>query len=137
MKRLLTGIAVLGLFAPIDASAAPGHGRGHEWAGPNGPPSLAGKPSNLPPVHARKVWREGERIPMFYVAPQYYIAEPSAYLLAAPPAGHRWINVDGDAYLVQVASGVVLDLVVVGPMEDARPSPLPVIAEREDRLSQR
>jgi Ni/Co efflux regulator RcnB/surface antigen len=140
MKRLLTAIAVLGLFAPIDASADRGHGRDHDrWDGADGPPGLRDKPYNLPPGQAKKAWRRGERIPMFYVAPQYYIDEPRAYRLAAPPRGHRWIIVDGDAYLVEVASGLVADFAVIGPAAERNiPPPRVVVAdEREDRWRHR
>ena len=138
MKRLLTAIAVLGLFAPIDASAAPGHGRGHDRGEDHdGPPGLAGKPHGMPPGQAKKAWRRGERIPMVYIAPQYYV-EPRAYRLAAPPPGHRWIVVDGDAYLVQIASGLVADLVVISAANEGNFAPPPVAEdEREDRWRQR
>jgi Ni/Co efflux regulator RcnB len=119
MNRLLMGIAVLGLLMPTDASAASDHGRGH--------PGFAGKSRVLPHVQVRKVWRQGERVPLFYIVPQFLIAEPRAYMLPPPTVGHRWINLDGDAYLVQVANGTVEDLVVVGPTDDDNHAPLPIL----------
>ena len=120
MKRLLMGIALVGLLAPTDASAAD-RGRGHGMG-------FGRRPVTLPHVEKRKLWRQGERVPMFYIVPQFFIAEPRAYMLPPPASGHRWINLDGDAYLVEVASGTVEDLVVVGPTDDASQSPLPVLA---------
>src|SRR5690348_15186149 len=136
MRSLLTGLAVLWLLVPTAASADPGHRRGHDdW---DGPPGLAGKPYGLPPGQAKKLWRRGERVPMFYIAPQYYIGEPRAYRLAAAPPGHRWIIVDGDAYLVQVASGVVAEVVAGLRHDDANYGPPPVVvADREDRWRHR
>ena len=152
MQRLLTAIAVLGLLAPIAASAAPGHERGHERGHDHdqdrdqdrdndhdGRSGWAGR-HDLPPGQARKLWRRGERVPMFYVAPQYYIAEPRAYRLAGPPPGHRWIIVDGDAYLIQVASGMVAEVVTGLRRDDNFRAPPPVIVverEREDRWRHR
>src|SRR5262245_325279 len=138
MKRLLTAIAVLGLVAPLAAAAAPGHERGHDRRdGWDGPPGLAGR-HDLPPGQAKKAWRRGERGPMFYVAPQYYIAEPRAYRLAGPPPGHRWIMVDGDAFLVQIASGMVTDVVVgVVRGNDSYAPPTVIVTEREDRWRHR
>jgi len=135
MKRLLMGIVVIGLLAPIEASAAPGHDRGHDqWAGPDGRRASASKPLRLPPVHLRKLWRQGEQIPASYITPEYFIAEPGAILLPPPAPGHRWINIDGDGYLIDVASGTVEDLVVVGPTDDVSRSPQPVVtAQRDDR----
>ena len=128
MKRLLMGIAVLGLLvAPLDASAAPDHGRGHDPAGGRDHRWVTSKPVRLPHVQVRKIWRQGDRVPMFYIVPEFIIAEPRAYMLAAPTEGHRWINLDGDAYLVQVATGTVEDLVVVGPTDEENRVPLPAL----------
>ena len=120
MKRLLLGIAVLGLLAPADASAAD-HGRRQDQR-------AGSKPLNLPHVQRRKVWRQGEQVPLFYIVPHFFIADPRAYMLALPASGHRWINLDGDAYLVEVANGTVEDLVVVGPTDEDTQSPGALIA---------
>jgi len=128
MKRLLMGIAVLSLLvAPLDASAAPEHGRTHDQAAGRNQVRFASKPLKLPHVQVRKVWRQGEHVPMFYIVPEFFIAEPRAYMLAAPAVGHRWINLDGDAYLVEVADGTVEDLVVVGPTDNDSYAPLPIL----------
>ena len=136
MKRLLMGIVVLGLLAPIEAAAAD-RGRGHDQeAGLHHASRWASKPLNLPHVQVRKVWRQGQQVPMFYIVPQFFIADPRAYMLPPPAVGHRWINLDGDAYLVQVANGTVEDLVVVGPTDDAGLSPMPVLtAEGESPVA--
>ena len=138
MKRLLTRIAVLSLVGPMTISVAHGRDRDY-WGIPSGSPGLAGKPYGLPPGQAKRLWRQGERIPMFYIAPEYFIVEPRAYGLDMPPRGHRWIVVEGNAYLVQVESGMIAEMVVTGPLNatDAY-TPVPVVvAEREDRWRQR
>src|ERR1051326_8262338 len=72
------------------------------------------------------------------VAPQYFIGEPRAYHLAVPPSGHRWIIVDGDAYLVHVASGMVAEVVTGVVYDNAGYGPPPVVVgEREDRWRHR
>jgi Ni/Co efflux regulator RcnB len=132
VKRLLLGIAVIGLFAPIDASAAD-RGRGDDQRpGAGHVAGLYAKPHALPFVQARKLWRQGERIPMDYLAAQYSIAEPEAPLLPKPAPGLRWINVDGDGYLVHIADGTVEDLVVVGPTDEASRSVPPIIAAEHE-----
>jgi Ni/Co efflux regulator RcnB len=105
MKRLMTAVAVLCVLAAPIASAA---GRGK---GPDGPPGLAGKPHGMPPGQVKKMWKKGERLPSVYVAPQYFITEPRAYRLAPPPPGHRWVVVDGDAYLVVTTNGLVAEVI--------------------------
>ncbi len=101
MKRILLAIAALSLLAAPMASAAPAHGKGHDR-------ELVGK--RLPPGQAKK-WRKGERIPLTYIAPRYYI-EPQVYRLAPPPPGYRWVGVGGDAYLVLTTNGFVTEVVI-------------------------
>src|SRR5215510_14034761 len=105
MKRILLAIAAFSILAAPAALAAPAQGKGHNKAGP---PGQVGK--QLPPGQAKK-WRRGERLPLTYVAPQYYI-EPRVYHLAPPPPGYRWVGVDGDAYLVFTTSGLVADVAI-------------------------
>ena len=117
MKRISFAAAALCIaIAPI-ASAAPGHGKGHDKEGVNVPPGLAGKPHGLPPGQAKKMWRKGERIPAVYIVPQNFIPEPHVYHLAPPSRGYQWVVVDGDAYLVQTRSGMIAD-VIAGAVVD-------------------
>jgi hypothetical protein len=80
---------------------------------PNGvPPGLANRPGGLPPGQAKK-WARGERIPVtYYSETRYFIVEPVRYQLAPPPPGHRWVLVDGDAYLVQTTDGLIANVVL-------------------------
>lgn len=55
-------------------------------------------------------WNRGERIPVAYLEPRYYVDDYRAYGLAAPPDGYRWVRPMDDRYLlVQVATGLILD----------------------------
>jgi surface antigen/Ni/Co efflux regulator RcnB len=141
MKRVLIAIAAFGvLIAPL-ASAGPAPGKGNNKSSDRGgpPPGLANKPYGLPPGQAKKLWRQGERLPVDYIGPRYYIVEPRLYRLAPPPNGHRWIFVDGNAYLVLVASGLIAD-VVIGAVADPGYSPGPAVyadVDRTDRWRRR
>jgi Ni/Co efflux regulator RcnB len=77
------------------------------------PPGLAKKADGLPPGQAKKVWRRGERLPQpYYVETRYVIVQPQRYRLPPPPFGYRWVDVGGDAYLVQTRTGLITDLVL-------------------------
>lgn len=133
MKRLaITFAAIFVLTGP--AAIAAGRGRGHDG---DGPPGLADKPYGLPPGQAKKMWREGERLPPVYIGPKYFVEEPRAYRLGAPRRGHRWVIIDGDAYLVEVATGLVAESVFgVVAVNYAPPPPPVVVVEPEDRWRQ-
>ena len=134
MKRSSIALAVLFVLSGPAAIAA---GRGHDRfdSDRDGPPGLADKPYGLPPGQAKKMWRRGEALPGFYVSPRYFVEEPRAYHLAPPRPGHRWVVVDGDAYLVDVATGVVMETVfgVVAVNYGPPPPPPVVVVEPEDR----
>ena len=130
MKRALLAVVALSVLAAPMASAGP-------WQGE--PPGLAKKPYGLPPGQAKKMWRKGEKVPSAYLVPQYFIVEPRVYHLAPPRPGYRWIVVDGDAYLVATASGMIADI-IVGAISDGRyesPQPPVITVDREDRWRQR
>jgi Ni/Co efflux regulator RcnB len=111
MKRLLLFV-VAALFCGQPAMADPGHGKGHDKHGDGGPPGLAKKPYGLPPGQAKKMWRQGERIPrVYYSEPQYVVVRPDRYRLRPAPVGYRWVLVEDDAYLVRRDSGLIADIV--------------------------
>jgi Ni/Co efflux regulator RcnB len=56
-------------------------------------------------------WSRGERLPVAYYGRPYVINDYYDYGLYAPPRGHHWVRVDGDAVLAAVATGIVLDTV--------------------------
>ena len=101
MKRVLMAIAAFSILAAPMAHAAPAQGKGHNKG-------FIGK--QMPPGQAKK-WRKGQRIPLTYIAPAYYI-EPRVYHLAPPPPGYRWVGVDGDAYLVLTTNGLVAEVAI-------------------------
>lgn len=101
MKPILLAIAAFSLLAAPMAHAAPAQGKGQSKG-------FIGK--QMPPGQAKK-WRKGQRIPLTYIAPAYYI-EPRVYRLAPPPPGYRWVGVDGDAYLVLTTNGLVAEVAI-------------------------
>lgn len=54
-------------------------------------------------------WHVGTRMPPPFYVSQYYV-DPYAYQLRLPPRGYRWVRVDGDAYMVSIASGIIADV---------------------------
>ena len=101
MKRILLAIAAFSILAAPMAHAGPAQGKGNNKG-------FIGK--QLPPGQAKK-WAKGERLPLTYIAPRYYI-EPRVYNLAPPPPRHRGVGVYGDAYLVVTTSGLVADVAI-------------------------
>lgn len=55
-------------------------------------------------------WDIGYRIPSAFYAPRYYI-DYRPYGLAPPPYGYAWIRVDGDVLLVELATGLIADII--------------------------
>lgn len=111
-------IATLLLAGP--AFADPGHGKGHGKGHdhdqairigephPQGP--KAGHHDNGRHLGQYKKWARGERLPMTYVVPRYYISNYTVYHLAPPPPGMVWVRPYPDArdvYLVQTATGLI------------------------------
>jgi len=138
MRQLLLAFAAVFVFTGSAAVAA-GHGRGHADYDGGRPPGLAKKPYGLPPGQAKKMWRRGERLPAIYIGPRYFVAEPRMYHLAPPRRGHRWVVVDGDAYLVEIATGLVAETYfgVVAVNYGLSPPPPVVIVEPDDRWRHR
>jgi Ni/Co efflux regulator RcnB/surface antigen len=138
MKRLAIAFAAIFILTGPAAIAA-GRGKGHDDYDGDGPPGLANKSYGLSPGQAKKMWRRGERLPNVYIGPKYFVEEPRAYHLAPPRRGHRWVVIDGDAYLVEVATGLVVETVFgVVAVNYGPPAPPPVVVvEPEDRWRQR
>jgi Ni/Co efflux regulator RcnB len=92
------------LGAGTFAFADPPHPRGNEL-----PPGLA-KQGKMPPGHARKIWGKGQHLP-----PEYrdvHFQDWERYDLGLAPAGYHWVRVDRDAYLVEVASGLIAQAMI-------------------------
>ena len=90
--------------AGLAAYADPPHPRGHDL-----PPGLA-KQGKIPPGHAKKIWGKGEYLPVEYR--EVYVRDWRYHDLREPPRGYRWVHVDQDAYLVEVASGLIAEVLV-------------------------
>lgn len=55
-------------------------------------------------------WDRGARLRPTYYAPRYFIGNPGTYRLPAPGRNMRWVRHYDDALLVNVRSGVVIDV---------------------------
>ena len=133
MKRLTIAFTTLLVLSGSVAIAA---GRGHDRFDRDGdePPGLANKHDGLPPGQAKKMWGRGERLPDLYIGPRFFVAEPRMYHLAPPRPGHRWVVIDGDAYLVEVATGLIAETVFGAVSVSYGPPPPPVVVVApEDR----
>lgn len=53
-------------------------------------------------------FRRGQRVPVVYLQPQYYVQDYRAYRLAPPPRGYRWVRPADDRYLlIQTTTGLI------------------------------
>ncbi|WP_112061649.1 RcnB family protein [Hyphomonas pacifica] len=98
---MLAGAVGTGLVAFADP---PRHAKGETL-----PPGLA-KQGKVPPGHAKKMWKRGEYLPADYR--DDYFEDWRRYDLREAPPGYRWVIVDEDAYLTQVATGLVAEAVI-------------------------
>ncbi|MGQ0802116.1 MAG: RcnB family protein [Pseudomarimonas sp.] len=62
-----------------------------------------------PRGYARTSWSIGYRLPLVFLAANYFV-DYGTYGLAAPPYGCRWLRVDGDLLLVEIDSGEIVDI---------------------------
>lgn len=63
-------------------------------------------PTNYRPYR----WSVGYRMPYQYYSPRGYWIDYRAYRLPPPPYGYQWIRVDRDVVLVELASGLIRDV---------------------------
>lgn len=55
-------------------------------------------------------WQRGDRIPVGYLEPRYYLDDYDRYGLRTPPDGYRWVRPMDEKYLlVQIGTGLILD----------------------------
>lgn len=73
------------------------------------PPGLA-KQGKVPPGHAKKLWGKGQHLPAEYRSVK--ISDWGRYDLGPAPAGHKWVRVDRDAYLIEVTSGLIAQAMI-------------------------
>jgi len=56
-------------------------------------------------------FRHGERVPVVYLQPRYYVPDYRVYHLAPPPRGYRWIRPpDGRFILVAATTGLIAEI---------------------------
>jgi Ni/Co efflux regulator RcnB len=100
MKRLLiaTSLVVLALSGPAFADKDKGKGK-------DKPPQSHGyddahHDNGLHRGHYKQAWKRGERIPVVYLEPRYYVRDYREYRLAPPPDGYVWVRPyeDDDQY---------------------------------------
>lgn len=76
--------------------------RGHE-------PQPQHKAEHRPAQHAD--FRKGRPLPEKYRGEGYQVNDWHKHGLKAPPAGHRWQNIDGNYVLIAVATGVITSVI--------------------------
>jgi Ni/Co efflux regulator RcnB len=63
------------------------------------------------PSHA---YRRGDRLPTYYRSRIYVVDDWRGHRLSSPPRGYHWVQSGGDYLLVAVATGVILQLILMG-----------------------
>jgi Ni/Co efflux regulator RcnB len=61
-----------------------------------------------PRGYGRLEWRIGFSLPSVFLLDRYYV-DHHYYRIAPPPYGCRWLRVDGDLLLVELATGFVVE----------------------------
>ena len=113
MKRLIisTSIAAL-LLSSAGAFAQPDRHQ-HKRHGPPGHAMQHQRGHHDNGRHLgwyKQQWRRGDRLPVAYLQPRYYVDDYRAYRLDAPPRGYRWVRPyenSREVLLVQVATGLI------------------------------
>ncbi|MCP5476439.1 MAG: RcnB family protein [Rhodanobacteraceae bacterium] len=62
-----------------------------------------------PRGYGYRSWYIGYRLPAPFYSSYYYV-DYRPYGIAPPPYGCRWVRIDGDLVLVELATGVIVDL---------------------------
>ena len=128
MKRLMLAASLALALSPALAFAAPapdGHGNDHRWQQHRGDRDHdrdhdARYAHDRRPVYRhdngrhegwyRQAYRRGQRVPVVYLQPRYYVNDYGRYGLAPPPRGYRWVQPyqnSQEYLLVQVATGLI------------------------------
>ena len=59
----------------------------------------------------RQDFRHGDRLPVMYMQPRYYVRDWDAYRLAPPPRGYMWVRPpDGRFLLVAATTGLIAEI---------------------------
>lgn len=67
-------------------------------------------PYRRPPGWVARRWTYGQILPRAYWAPQYLIGDYWLFGLEVPPVGYEWVRDDGDALLVNIQTGEILQV---------------------------
>lgn len=112
LAATLTALALACSPAMADKGKNKGHDRGHPaqaHTSKGHSPKADGRHDNgLHLGWQKQAWKRGDRIPLSYLEPVYYVNDYRIYNLAPPPTGYRWVRPMDDRYLlVQVATGLI------------------------------
>lgn len=103
---ILCATSLVALSVAVMPQIAAAGQKGHQWC----PPGLA-KKGCIPPGQ-RKKWSVGHRLPGDVRYRTIY--EWERYSLTRPPDGHFYGYVDNDILLIEAATRLVVDAVVLG-----------------------
>lgn len=85
------------------------HWRDSWYHGWNGTRYRAAVRYHYPQGYARYHWRVRHTLPAAFLVPVWYV-DHRPYRLAPPPYGCRWVRVDHDLLLVELATGLIVDV---------------------------
>jgi Ni/Co efflux regulator RcnB len=74
-------------------------------------PALQGGLYAYPVGYVDQRWRQGQFLPIIFIAPVYYFLDWQALGLPPPPPDCRWVRYGHDLVLVNLRTGEVLDVV--------------------------
>ena len=120
MKRLMSAAMALSLvagsaavaLAPIAASAQVVEKRVvQKPSGKRVVTTTKVTPRGTVRTKVKRKWAKGQRVPAAYRSSRYYV-DHGRYKLRAPPAGHRWVRVDGEFLLIAVTTGLIADAII-------------------------
>lgn len=113
MNRLLPAACSALLLLATPAFAGHGNGHGHGHGNDRGPDRAWAESEGHHDNGLHRGWHKGDRLPVVYLAPRYYITDYRAFRLEPPRPGYRWVRVpDGRIVLVAIASGVIADILL-------------------------
>jgi len=112
MKRLLLATALASL-ALAPTAFAHEHGKGKHEKTEAQAWKAEGRHDNglhLGQQKQVRAWVRGDRLPVVYLQPNYYVRDYQTVHLVAPPTGYAWVQPYPDVatyYLVQTATGLI------------------------------
>ena len=121
MKRLLLAASIAVLMLSGTAMASPRHGD-HDR---HGYPAWNGDHDRGDRDHDRDgrwhhdngrhlghyKFARGQRVPVVYLQPRYYVEDYRVYHLAPPPRGYRWVRPEnGHFLLVAATTGLIAEI---------------------------